>query len=398
LINKLECSKIKSGDPQVRELTENEIRRRFNEDNISFKIYKTSDGRYKLRTPFQMCRKEELSLLIELFKYYYARDPDANLTVSNVYDEWIAYFKRSYVDTGHRSALTHVHFEADWKRFYSGSWLAAYEIAKLKPSKIKEFYRELSANQSMTRKTLNNAKTILNHVFDYAVDMDYISVNNARSVRTTDLICKEEANEELVYSDEERSIIMHEAQKEDDVFARAIFLMFNLCIRIGELNSLKWSDIDFEARTVYIHSQIVRQKDKNGKYRYVYVNRTKGKKKEANRIQPMSDDAMSVLRRQRKENPFGEYVFLYNNAPLKTSTTNSHLKRICERTGVGYLSSHKIRFWSVVNMSKVLNPAEVQYMAGHLDPATTDHYRKRVSKINGVNQETWNKIYRISSQ
>ena len=262
LISQLQSCKMKAGDPQLRELTKNEIRRRFKEDNITYKIYKTKDGRFKLRQPFQMCRKDELSLLIELFRYYYDRDPNIELTVEDVYDQWIAYFKTSYVNTGHRSALTLVHFEADWTRFYSGTWIASAEITKLKASKIKEFYREISANQCMTRRTLNNAKTILNHIFDYAVDKDYITANNARAVRTTDLICKEEANEELVYSDSERYAIMREALKDDDVFARAIFLMFNTCMRIGELRSLKWDDIDFDARTVFIHSQIVRQKDK----------------------------------------------------------------------------------------------------------------------------------------
>ena len=50
----------------------------------------------------------------------------------------------------------------------------------------------------------------------------------------------------------------------------------------------------------------------------------------------------------------------------------------------------------MVNMSKVLNPAEVQYMAGHLDPATTDHYRKRVSKVNGIDPEKWNSMYKLA--
>ncbi len=396
LITEMESSKIRAGDPQLRELTKNEIKRRFKEDNISFKIYRAKDGRYKLRQPFQMCRKDELSLLIALFRYYYDRDPREALTVEDVYKEWITYFQRSFVETGHRSALTQVHFEADWNRFYAASWMAKAEISRLKPSKIKEYYRELSANQSMTRRTLNNAKTILNHVFDYAVDRDYVNANNARAVRTTDLICKEEANEELVYSDDEREKIMIEAQKDDDVFARAIFLMFCLCARIGEVRSLKWADIDWDNRTVFIHSQIIRSKDKDGHYMYVYVNRTKGKKKEANRIQPLSDDAIRVLRKQRNDNPFGEYVFLYNDAPLKTSTINNHLMRICNRTGVEYLSSHKIRFWSVVNLSKQLNPAEVQYMAGHLDPATTDHYRKRVSKVNGIDADTLNSMYKLA--
>ena|GEM_PF-3596200 len=38
-------------------------------------------------------------------------------------------------------------------------------------------------------------------------------------------------------------------------------------------------------------------------------------------------------------------------------------------------------------MPKVLNPAEVQHLTGHLDPATTDHYRRRVSRLEDVDQD-----------
>lgn len=396
LIDLLKSSKMSAGDPQLREMTIKEIKKKFKEDNVEYKIYPTKDGRLKLRQPIQVCKKNELDILIELFKYCYGREPDVDTTVQGIYEEWIEYFKTTYVDTGHRSTLTYERYKSDWNRFFKGKAIAASDISTLKASKIKAFYASISANEALTRRGLNNAKTILNQVFDYAIDRDYVSSNIARSVRTADLICKEEDNDELVYSDEERLKVMKQAAKEDDVFARAIFLMFSLCVRIGELRSLKWSDIDWEKKTVFIHSQIVRQKIKDKEYGFVYVNRTKGKKKEANRIQPLSNDAIQLLKKQRRDNPFGEYIFMYDGGPLKTNTVNHHLRRICERVGVEYLSSHKIRFWSVVNMSKGLNPAEVQYMAGHLDPATTDHYRKRVSRLEGIDPAKWNQMYGLA--
>ena len=396
MINSIQSSKIKSGDPQLREMTLREIKRKLKEDKINYTIYPTKDGRLKLRQPFQMCRKNELDILIELFRYYYGREPDVNMTVQGIFKEWIEYFKTTYVDTGHRSSLTYERYKSDWNRFYKGKAIAASDISTLKASTIKAFYASISAKEALTRHGLNNAKTILNQVFDYAIDRDYVSNNIARSVRTADLICKEEDNDDLVYSDQERLKVMKQAANEDDVFARAIFLMFSLCIRIGELRAIKWSDIDWDKHTVFIHSQIVRQKIGNKEYCFTYVNRTKGKKKEANRIQPLSEDAYRLLKKQRRDNPFGEYVFMYNGDAIKTNTVNKHLKRICERIDVKYLSSHKIRFWSVVNMSKVLDPAEVQYMAGHLDPATTDHYRKRVSKLDKVDTDTWNRLYGLA--
>ena len=36
--------------------------------------------------------------------------------------------------------------------------------------------------------------------------------------------------------------------------------------------------------------------------------------------------------------------------PFHTNMVNKNLKRICEKAGVEYLSSHKIRFWEVTAM------------------------------------------------
>ena len=81
------------------------------------------------------------------------------------------------------------------------------------------------------------------------------------------------------------------------------------------------------------------------------------------------------------------------HAPLISNTINHHLMRICERAGVPYMSSHKIRFWSVTNMyANGMQAADIQRMAGHSDPATTDHY-KRVSRLGRMDADSWNEMF-----
>ena len=127
--------------------------------------------------------------------------------------------------------------------------------------------------------------------------------------------------------------------------------------------------------------------------KYVCVNHTKSGLKEGNRTQPLSDKAVAVLKAQRRTNPFEEYVFLYKDAPLVSNTINHHLLRICERSGVEYMSSHKIRFWSVTNMyANGMQQADIQRMAGHADSDTTDHY-KRVSRLGDIDTNSWNEMF-----
>lgn len=352
------------------------------------KIFHLSDGRWKTKNP-QIAKKTKFELLEALYEYYFGKKV---LSVESVYEQWIENYKKD-AEMGHRSILSYTHYKSDWARFFHDSNIAKMDITAVKPSMIKTHYKALCSNGAITRKTLNNAKTILNHVFDYAVDNDYIVANFARSVSTKDLYCKEVNNELKVYTDKERDKIITQASAENDVFARAIILMFCSCTRIGEIRALKWEDVDFEKKTMYIHREIVRRLDSEGHEIFVCVDHTKSGLKEGNRVQPLSDKAIAVLKIQRRKNPFGDYVFLYNNSPLISNTINHHLKRICERAGVEYMSSHKIRFWAVTNMyAKGMQPADIQRLAGHADPTTTDHY-KRPSRLGNYDDASWNEMF-----
>ena len=349
------------------------------------KIFRPSDGRWKTKNS-QFAKNTKLELLETLYKFYFGK---TLLSIESIFEQWIEGYKHD-AELCHRAILTYERYKSDWVRFYKGSTLATMHIADVKFSTIKKHYKLITANGAISRKTLNNAKTILNHVFDYAVDNDYVASNASRSVNTRDIHCTVVDNELKVYTNDERDKIIAQTDIEDDVFARAFILMFCSCTRIGEIRALKWENVDFENKTMYIHREIVRRKDAGDHEIYVCVNHTKSGLKEGNRMQPL---AVEVLKAQRRFNPFGEYVFLYKDAPLVSNTINHHLMRICERADIEYMSSHKIRFWSVTNMyANGMQQTDIQRMAGHADPATTDHY-KRVSRLDDIDTDSWNEMF-----
>ncbi|MCR5790770.1 MAG: site-specific integrase, partial [Lachnospiraceae bacterium] len=197
-------------------------------------------------------------------------------------------------------------------------------------------------------------------------------------VRTDKLVCAPEKGHEA-YTPEEVRRLREVLEHEDDVYARILRLDFCLVARIGELEALKWHDIDFDANTVLLHAQIVRKK-RDGVTTYEYVPHTKAGKFTntdlGKRKLKLNSKAVEVLKEQRRRNPFGEYVFVsQSGTALMTNKVNEHLRRYCKKAGIRYLSSHSIRVTNITALfDNGVAPTKIQVAAGHSDIRTTNGY------------------------
>ena len=229
----------------------------------------------------------------------------------------------------------------------------------------------------MTRSTLRNIKTTLNYCFDFAVQNDFIETNTALSVKTDKLVCAPAMCHDG-YTREETKALRNAIESIDSPYARIIRLDLCLTVRIGELEALKWEDVNLNDGSLLIHSQIV-IKTVNGIRKQVYVSYTKSNKYDnghGKRRLKLNSKAIEVLKEQRKVNPFGEYVFVSKNgSPLWTNKINQHLKEYCETAGIRYLSSHSIRVSGITSLYDCgVAPTKIQVAAGHSDIRTTNGY------------------------
>lgn len=224
----------------------------------------------------------------------------------------------------------------------------------------------------MTRTTYTNIKSILNFTYDYAVEHDLVEVNVARQVHITSLRFKPHGSG--TYTDEMRMKVLKyiECNNKLDcsVYYAAIYVMFHLCCRIGEVKALRWSDYDVTNGTLYIHREIVKR---NGKW--CEVDHTKSSET-GNRKQYLSPKMQELLDKMR-EKKVNEYIFPTEKGLfLNTSKFNDYLKGICEKVGIDYMSSHKIRFWSVTALVRQTGGdiTAVGAYAGQKNRQTTLHY------------------------
>ena len=317
------------------------------------------------------CAKYE-SVIEKLFDIYFPGESEKK-TIEKYYNEWRKTYELK-TEQGHRSIGSLRRYDAIWHKYYKNAGFIKKTIEKVNPPEIKAFYAQITSDYNLSRKELNNVKSLLNLVSDY---MSGQGIKNAsfRSVSTRDLMCRDVCTHNKVYTDEDRKKIIAESYNEkNSVYGEAIRLHFNLCCRIGEIKALNWSDIDFDHRTLYIHAEMV-EKAVEGKIQAVRVEHTKSKKESGNRLVELNDAAYKVLKSRYQKHPFDEYVFMYDGKPLTTDEYNKVLKRICKRAKVRYFSSHKIRFWAVTKMAENhMTMEEIKRAAGHSDIKMTEHY------------------------
>ncbi len=120
-------------------------------------------------------------------------------------------------------------------------------------------------------------------------------------------------DDESVFTDGEVEKIADFIREDPSLLNYGILLAFQTGVRVGELCTLKYSDI--QGNKLCIRRTEVRYRDKDGKY--VFEVRESPKTEAGNRDIILSSEAKRTLKEIRKLNPFGEYIFMNDGKRIK---------------------------------------------------------------------------------
>ncbi|MBE5849884.1 MAG: hypothetical protein E7298_06970 [Lachnospiraceae bacterium] len=319
-------------------------------------------------------------IIDELYEHYYGSTNDKK-TVREVFERMI----KDYEENNKKNHLTLVHYKNDWNKYVVGKgakWLDK-PIGKVLPSQIFDFYNDLTVDNTMLKSTFTNVKTVVNAVFDYAINND-ISCIKASEISTKMLkFAQNDDKWKDVYTYEDKKKILSVCEKiKPTVYTKGIELMFCLDIRIGELRALWKEDVNLNAKTIYIgHQMVDRQTDTA--YRHpIRVNIMKGGKEAGKRYIPLSDRAIGIINWLNEHYRNSVWLLPNNtgNEPIYTNRFNENLKKVCQKAGVKYFSSHGIRFHNISAMYDAgVSEKEIQRLSGHTTTDMTRHYNKMIS-------------------
>lgn len=338
----------------------------------------TKGGKKKIR------RCSEESLWEALADWYIDKQHDANMSLMDVYAEWIQW------KTTPKNADNIQRIAYEWNAYYLNEPLSKELIykplVKVTSLELRQWAESLLKKHfPVDKKKFSRMFSIINQCLEFASDEDVAIIpenlwTRARKKINKDLIVSmpTASDDTQVFTDEERralkSMVYEDLERYQNKPTSAglqILFLFETGLRIGECCGLKWSDI--KGNRLYIR----RQATNEGVKEWL-------KTGSSCRDIPLTSEAQRILEDVKKFNDehgfTAEWIFQSDNPEydnrLSYNAADRKLRKLCKRLETPTKSPHKLRktCLSILLDNPNINNRTVQRFAGHSTLATTYNY------------------------
>ena len=245
------------------------------------------------------------------------------------------------------------------------------QLNKLTTLELQKLYKKLLSRGRVDRieakgqpkglspKTVRNIHQVISSAMDFAKAQKLIAVNPTDGCALPKL----EHREMKTLPVEQLASFLREA-KESGVF-EMYYIELATGLRRGELLGLKWEDLNLEQCTLRVQRQVSRI---NGE-----VVEAPLKTKNSYRTISLGEDAVGILKKQKKKCGDSEYVFPSpTGGPISPDSVIQMLHRVLKRAGLPKVRFHDLRHtFATVALQNGVDIKTVSGMLGHYSAGFT---------------------------
>ena len=194
--------------------------------------------------------------------------------------------------------------------------------------------------------TVNREVALLKHMFNLGIQWEYTLDNPTRGVK----LLREDNIVERILSPEEEERLLTEAHPD---LKPVLITALNTGMRLGELLSLTWADVDLSRRLITVRHT------KNGRVRRL----------------PINDGLLEALKALHGKSSKAEYVFRSPRNGNRRSSVRTAFEAANRRAGINKLRFHDLRHTFATRLVAAgVDIVTVKELMGHRDISMTMRY------------------------
>ena len=357
--------------------------------NGSHSVYKTKDGRWVAQ--IVIGKNENGKLKYKRFtsdKQYIViekmREFEQGFTqIKNANKSYLSDFLTGYIFNVKKNVLKPSSFDREVRTGnLINKYIGNYTFEQLSTPFIQTELINKLKDDNYSYSTIHKVYVLLNECLQYAVDTDKLDKNPCKLVKQPPKKMFEKKEIRWLSEDEiklfkEQAVCKYKTGNDRYIYGLPISLIIYTGLRCGELAALKWSDIDFENKKIYVRKNIVTVYDyENSDKKTRKVNLQTSTKTSDGRIIPLiknAEDILNSIKSKYQEINLDGFIINNSDKMVHVDTLSDSYTNIAKTAGIeNPLGIHTLRHtFASLLIKKGVDIKIVSDILGHKDVSFT---------------------------